>query len=105
MTHRTRRLTPLHVAVLLWLAAFAVETTAAVGVTHAAKAAHHDTAVTYRLFNLPLLQGFRHADRFGIHPLGGSLVLFLFPAVAGLLVALGQYAATQRSGTPRGDHR
>jgi hypothetical protein len=86
----TRRsaISPVKVAVALWIAAIVYLGVGLVTVSLQAKSAAGDLEVPFSFLGIPLLAGFRHAGRIGTHPEWGVAFLLVAPFVVGMLLAL-----------------
>ncbi len=81
-------ISPIKIAVALWIAALAYLGFGFVSIAIAARAASGELQVAFNLAGIPLLDGFRHAGRIGTHLQWGVAFLLVAPFVVGMLLAL-----------------
>ncbi len=81
-------LSPIVVAVALWIVGLIVMAVAFVSGANAVRNATADTEVTFQLVFVPILVAFRHAGRIGAHLQWGSLLLLVGPFVIGFALAI-----------------
>ena len=95
----TRRsaISPVKVAVALWIAALVYLAVGFVSVALQARSASDDLEIPFSFLWIPLLVGFRHAGRIGTHLEWGVAFLLVAPFVVGMLLALWRIGRT----TPR----
>ena len=85
-----RLLMPMTIALPLWVLSVVYVGYAFVSASTAARQAAGDATFRRSLLSLPILEGFRNADRFGVHVLWGVPALFVAPLViATVLTAIG----------------
>lgn len=81
-------ISPIKIAVVLWIAALVYLSFGFVSVAIEARAASGELEVPFSLVGIPILVGFRHAGRFGTHLEWGVAFLLIAPFVVGMLLAL-----------------
>jgi hypothetical protein len=87
---RNRRSSPIVFVVVLWVAALII---LGVNFFSAGEAGRNATGTldkSYDFLGMPLLVGFRHADKVGVHLEWGALVLLIAPLVLGLVIVVVQ---------------
>ena len=81
-------ISPVKIAVALWIAALVYLGIGFVTASLQAKSAAGDLEVPFSFLGIPILVGFRHAGRFGTHLEWGVAFLLIAPFVVGMLLAL-----------------
>jgi hypothetical protein len=81
-------ISPIKIAVALWIAALVYLGFGLVTVSLQSKSAAGDLEIPFSFLGIPLLTGFRHAGRIGTHLGWGTAFLMVAPFVVGMALAL-----------------
>lgn len=88
---------PMALAIPLWVLEGVYLAIAFVSASSQAKASATDAIFLKDLLGMPLLEGFRNADRFGVHVKWGTLALLVAPLIIALLLSVVSAARSRRS--------
>jgi hypothetical protein len=95
----------LTVAVLLLLAAFGGVGAAMVSVTEQVRAATGDAQNTLNVLGIPIVTGFRHAGRIGLHVEWGTPLVVVATLLLSQVLILWSVVRSVRSSAARADRR